>query len=194
MSKALAIAAVVAVAVACIVIVMVFHHKPSIKDLTTGVECRLSVESSAFTNNSMIPSKYACGATSLEQATSPPVSWSNGPPGVKSYAIVMYDPDAPHGIFYHWIIYDIPPNIHSIPEGLSHNIVTKYGVQGYNSYGFIGYGPPCPPKGSVHHYVILVLALNERIGVKKPLKPEEFIKTVRKHVIAYGCLVGLYGR
>ena len=193
MGKVLVAAAVAAIVIACIAFAFVFYHKPSVSDLTRGVECSIRV-TSVFSNNTSIPQGYTCGSTGTEAYVSPPVSWSGGPPGVKSYALIMYDPDAPHGVFYHWIIYDIPPNIHHIPRGLGNSVVTRYGVQGYNSYGFVGYGPPCPPRGSVHHYVILVLALDKKLGVEKPLKPEDFIKMVRKHVIAYGCLVGLYGR
>jgi Raf kinase inhibitor-like YbhB/YbcL family protein len=77
----------------------------------------------------------------------------------------MYDPDDPSGVFYHWILYNIPKNIDSIPEGIQKSSITPYGYQGINSYNTLGYDGPFPPKGSTHRYIFLVLALDKELDL-----------------------------
>jgi len=98
------------------------------------------------------------------QNLSPALAWSDAPAGTKSYAITMYDPDAPTGSgWWHWVVYNIPASTTSLPAGAgdaSKNLLPAGAVQGNTDFGAPGYGGPCPPKGSkVHHYKITAFAL-----------------------------------
>jgi len=110
-----------------------------------GKPMDLTVESSAFQNGGMIPSKYSCDGRDI----SPPISWSEGPTGTKSYAIIVDDPDAPVGTWVHWVMYDIPSDVTSLPEAVpSSKTLDNGAVQGRNDFKRYGYGGPCPPGGT----------------------------------------------
>lgn len=102
---------------------------------------------------------------------SPQLSWTNAPEGTKSFAITMYDPDAPTGSgWWHWIVFDIPANVMEIPMNagnLELNLMPKGAIQSITDYGAKGYGGPCPPKGhGLHEYIITVYALKtEKLGL-----------------------------
>lgn len=94
---------------------------------------------------------------------SPALSWTAGPEGTLSYAIVMHDPDAPTGVgFFHWIAADLPPSTTSLAQGASsaEGAMPAGTVQGYTDFGGNGYGGPCPPPGPTHRYEISVYALD----------------------------------
>jgi Raf kinase inhibitor-like YbhB/YbcL family protein len=90
---------------------------------------------------------------------SPALSWSGAPTGTKSFAVSMYDPDAPTGSgFWHWVAWDIPAGTTSLPTGAE---LPAGSVNGENDAGTIGYTGPCPPPGDgTHHYQITVIALS----------------------------------
>ena len=187
--KALIIAVLIAVIITGITAYW-YHRGVSKKELIWGVPESIKLLSPAFANNSNIPRKYSCDGIDL----SPPLNWSSPPPGTKALAILVYDLDAPHGIFYHWLIYDLNPSLRGLPAGVPKVLETLYGMQGINSFNRAGYGGPCPPKGELHHYVFLIVALNSTQGLRPGLKPQEFLNVIKGHVIAYGLLVGLYRR
>lgn len=94
---------------------------------------------------------------------SPALSWTPGPEGTLSYAIVMHDPDAPTGVgFFHWIAVDLPATTTSLAEGASsaEGGMPAGTVQAYTDFGGNGYGGPCPPPGPAHRYEITVYALD----------------------------------
>lgn len=94
---------------------------------------------------------------------SPELSWRDAPAGTKSFAITMYDPDAPTGSgWWHWIVYNIPSNISSIASNASaQGMLPKGSVESRTSYGVAGYGGACPPKGDkAHRYIITLYALD----------------------------------
>lgn len=89
---------------------------------------------------------------------SPPVTWSAGPATTGGYAITIIDPDA-HG-FVHWVLLDLPPSVRSLPEGVSPGGALPAGARELdNGFGKPGYGGPCPPSGTTHHYVLTVWAV-----------------------------------
>lgn len=102
------------------------------------------------------------GCTGKNQ--SPQLSWVNAPEDTKSFAITMYDPDAPTGSgFWHWIVFDIPSTENELVANagdFSMNLTPKGAIQSVTSYGVPGYGGPCPPEGhGLHQYIITVHAL-----------------------------------
>jgi len=97
---------------------------------------------------------------------SPSLKWSGAPAGTKSFALNLYDPDAPTGSgFWHWIVFNIPVSTTSLPKNagdLKANLMPAGAIQGRNDYGFWGFGGMCPPKGDKpHHYTLTVYAVDE---------------------------------
>jgi Raf kinase inhibitor-like YbhB/YbcL family protein len=94
---------------------------------------------------------------------SPALSWSGEPAGTQSFAITMYDPDAPTGSgWWHWTVFNIPASVHSLAAnaGAAGGASLPPGAgQGKTDFGFSNYGGPCPPPGPAHHYVVTVYAL-----------------------------------
>jgi Raf kinase inhibitor-like YbhB/YbcL family protein len=100
----------------------------------------------------------------------------------------MLDPDAPGGTFTHWLVYGIPPGISSMaaaPAGAA---------QGVNGFGRRGYGGPCPPRGATHHYHLVVLALDTRLGLAAGARRPDLESRISGHVLARGELVAIYQR
>ncbi len=159
--------------------------------LVSGVPPTLIVRSKAYANASIIPPRYTCSGMDV----SPPIIVENVPGNARTLALIMYDPDAPRGIFYHWIIYNIQANTTvTLPEGLPLSPMTRYGVQGKNGFGTIGYRGPCPPPGSRHRYYILVVALDSKLNLPSGASATSVLKAAKGHVVAYGVLLGYYER
>lgn len=130
---------------------------------------------------------------------SPALFWSGAPAGTKSFAIMVHDPDAPTGSgFWHWIVYNIPAGVTSIPAEAGD--VKKKGmpagvVQGRTDYGTYGYGGPCPPPGKPHHYHFRVFALKvPKLDVPADATAALIGFNVNANKLAEADLVGLYGR
>jgi Raf kinase inhibitor-like YbhB/YbcL family protein len=103
--------------------------------------------------------KEGCGGENV----SPALEWHNPPAGTQSFALLMHDPDAPGAEgFWHWIVYDIPASVSSLPAGAGNvhkKLMPPGAVQGRSDFGALGYGGPCPPPGSPHRYVFRLYAL-----------------------------------
>jgi Raf kinase inhibitor-like YbhB/YbcL family protein len=106
---------------------------------------------------SVLPDVYTCKGAS----ESPVVSWNGIPPGTKSLALILDDPDAPNGRFTHWIVYNIPPTAGGLARGQPNAKVLASGAQqGDNSAGSRGYYTPCPPVGTTHRYIFRLYAVD----------------------------------
>src|SRR5205823_7227862 len=121
---------------------------------------KMKITSSAFQEGANIPSKFSCDGAN----TSPPLQISDVPSEAKSLVLIVDDPDAPSGLFTHWTVWNISPQISSIPEGS-----TPKGVQGTNDFGKSGYGGPCPPSGA-HHYYLKIFALDRDLELPSGAK------------------------
>ncbi len=158
----------------------------------TDAKSALKVSSSEFGANGAIPmkqSEYADGV-------SPSLRW-DAVPGAVSYAIVMEDPDSkPIKPFVHWVVWNIPGTLNSLPEGLQEQLrlVEPEGVlQGRNSSGTHGYFGPKPPVGDpAHHYHFLVVALDSMLDIPPTSDRDAFLTAASGHVLAKGELIGLY--
>ncbi|WP_434107570.1 YbhB/YbcL family Raf kinase inhibitor-like protein [Paraburkholderia caffeinilytica] len=93
---------------------------------------------------------------------SPQLTWHDAPAGTRSFAVTMFDPDAPGRGWWHWAVAAIPATVNSLPENASSSgVLKKLGaVEARNDFDIEGYGGPCPPAGKPHRYVITVYALN----------------------------------
>jgi Raf kinase inhibitor-like YbhB/YbcL family protein len=144
----------------------------------------MQLKSPAFAAGARIPSAYTCQGRDI----SPPLRWSNVPAGTRGLALEMVDIDAPGGTFVHWALIGISPSIKGLAAGES---VPPDAVAGRSSFGSVGYRGPCPPAGKPHRYVITLLALPARSG----LRPGFSIGALQSlHALARGQLTGLYGR
>lgn len=151
----------------------------------------ISVTSPVFRNSESIPVKYTCDGDDV----SPPLIIENVPEEAVELALIMFDPDAPVGIFYHWLLYDIPKDIHELPENVPKEEETEFGVQGRNDFGRIGYGGPCPPRGhGRHRYYFLVVALKEEIGLAPAVPASIVLENIKGKIAGYGVLMGTYSR
>jgi len=144
----------------------------------------MKISSSAFADGKSIPSKYTCDGAD----TSPPLSIEGVPPGAKSLALIMDDPDAPGGTFDHWIVWNIDPKTTAIAEGQS-----PKGITGRNGFGKDGYGGPCPPSGE-HRYYFKLYAMDMTLNLPPSSKKADLEKAMKGHTLADGQMMGRYRR
>lgn len=144
----------------------------------------MQLVSLAFGNNEDIPLEYSCDG----EGTIPPLTVEDVPDDAKSLALIVDDPDAPSGIFTHWIVWNINPKTEDIEEGE----LPPGSVQGINSSGGKGYTPPCPPAGK-HHYVFTLYALDILLDLSPGTDEEELKVAMGEHIISQAQLVGIYG-
>ena len=122
---------------------------------TSSGTLTLSVDS--LSPGAALPEVHTCKGA----MASPKVSWSGIPPGTKSLVLILEDPDAPTGVFTHWLVYNIPPRSGELAQGQSNaKVLSNEAQQGESSTGQRGYYPPCPPPGSTHRYVFHLYALD----------------------------------
>lgn len=131
---------------------------------------------------------------------SPQLSWENAPKGTKSFAVTMYDPDAPTGSgWWHWVVFDIPANVNELVSNAG-NIVLKLApkeaIQSITDYGKSGYGGPCPPEGhGTHQYIITVHALKtDKLGLDKNANPATVGFYLWNNTLAKASIVTYYKR
>ena len=120
----------------------------------------MKMTSPAFENQGAIPGKYTCDGEDI----SPALAWSNVPEGTKSFALIVDDPDAPDPAnprmtWVHWVVYNIPATMTSVPEGVKEKDLAKGTLPGLNDWKKTGYDRPCPPIGK-HRYFHKLYALD----------------------------------
>jgi Raf kinase inhibitor-like YbhB/YbcL family protein len=151
----------------------------------------MHITSTAFAEGRTIPDKYTCTGPNI----SPPLQWDNTPAGVKSFALIADDPDAPAGTWVHWVLYNLPPATMSLAENLPSSPELPDGSkQGVNDFGQPGYGGPCPPPGKPHRYFFKIYALDLPLGLKAGATRKDVETAIRGHVLAEGQLMGTYQR
>jgi Raf kinase inhibitor-like YbhB/YbcL family protein len=151
----------------------------------------------ATISNEQVLKGFGCNGGNL----SPELSWSGAPPGTRSFAVSIYDPDAPTGSgWWHWVVFDIPAGTTSLPKGagdVKKKLMPKGAIQTRNDFGTDGYGGPCPPAGDKpHHYQITVFAVDvdKLPGAKNKAASALVSSKLRSHTLAAAALTGLYGR
>ncbi|MBI4341260.1 MAG: YbhB/YbcL family Raf kinase inhibitor-like protein [Candidatus Omnitrophica bacterium] len=149
-----------------------------------------ALTSPAFTDSQSIPAVYTCDGRDL----SPPLSWSEPPPGTKSFALISDDPDAPAGTWVHWVLYNLPPSTRSLKEGLPTAAQLPDGArQGMTDFGRAGYGGPCPPSGT-HRYYFTLYALDTALTLKADAAKRDLEAAMSGHTLARAQLMGTYRR
>jgi Raf kinase inhibitor-like YbhB/YbcL family protein len=154
-------------------------------------EMKISLSSTAFKDGERIPNKYTCEG----QDISPPLEWSEPPSGTQAFALIVDDPDAPAGVFTHWVIFNIAPDSRQLAEAMpTQGQLPGSALQGKNDFGETGYGGPCPPPGRPHRYQFTLYALNQPLGLKAGISKKQLLSTMQGHVLAQGQLTGTYQR
>ena len=145
----------------------------------------LKLSSTAFQSNGFIPSKYTCDGRDVN----PPLVIENVPPGTKSLALIVDDPDAPMGTWVHWVSWNIDPDIKEIKE----NDTPIGAVAGINDFNKKSYGGPCPPSGT-HRYFFKLYALDKALDLPSGANKAAVEKAMKGHVISETQIIGLYKR
>jgi Raf kinase inhibitor-like YbhB/YbcL family protein len=131
---------------------------------------------------------------------SPQLSWENAPEGTKSFAVTMYDPDAPTGSgWWHWVVFDIPADINELVANAGNmelNLAPQGAIQSVTNYGANGYGGPCPPEGhGLHQYIITVYALKtDKLGLDAKTNPAIVGYYLWNNTLAKASIVAYYKR
>lgn len=141
--------------------------------------------SPAFNHGSQIPSKYTCDGENIN----PHLVIHGVPERAKSLALLMEDPDAPAGLWVHWVVWDISPETKEIREHTAPNGAWE----GVNSGGEQGYTGPCPPPG-IHRYFFRLFALDSRLKLPEESTKEELETAMVGHILATAELMGTYAR
>lgn len=164
-----------------------------------------------FSQNTFTLSSESLGgqATTLEEFNgfgctgsnqSPQLSWSNAPEGTKSFAITMYDPDAPTGSgWWHWVVFNIPATANEMVANAGNielSLAPKGAVQSLTNYNMKGYGGPCPPEGhGIHQYIITVHALKtDKLGVDENTNPAIVGYNIWSNTLAKASIISYYER
>ncbi len=148
-------------------------------------EAKISVTSPAFRAGEEIPRRFTCKGANVN----PPLHFQNVPKETKSLVLIVDDPDAPGGLFTHWLAWNIDPALHAIGE----KSAPAGAGEGTNDFGNLGYGGPCPPSGT-HRYFFRVLALDRKLELKRGARRAQLDQALAGHVLARGALMGRCSR
>jgi Raf kinase inhibitor-like YbhB/YbcL family protein len=147
-----------------------------------------ALTSSAVASGRPIPIRYTCDGDNL----SPPLAWTDPPPGTSAFALIVDDPDAPSGTFTHWLLCDVPATTSALDEGLRSG---RIGVAGVNDFSKPGYGGPCPPRGhGPHRYRFHLHALGRRLGLKPGYSRADLDAAIAGAVLGTATLEATYER
>jgi Raf kinase inhibitor-like YbhB/YbcL family protein len=146
---------------------------------------KMKIDSPAFQEGGTIPEKFSKNG----QNVNPALRIEGVPAEAKSLVLIVDDPDAPVGLFTHWLVWNIDPKTTEIAE----SSVPKGGVQGTNDFPGPGYDGPHPPSGT-HRYYFKIFALDRTLDLKGGAKRRELDAAMHGHVIAQGELMGRYSK
>jgi Raf kinase inhibitor-like YbhB/YbcL family protein len=150
----------------------------------------MNLMTDAIGANGYFDSRYTCDIDN----SSPEIRWENPPPGTVGFALIAEDPDAPHGLFTHWVIYNIPAEVRHLPAGIPPQESLPNGIrQGTNSFGKLGYAGPCPPQGDrAHRYFFKLYALSQLPRFAHRVQRDEFSRTIQPLILEESFIIGLY--
>lgn len=151
----------------------------------------LNLSSPSFPNGGNIPKQFTCDGADL----SPQLFWTDPPTGTKAFALLVDDPDAPAGNWNHWIAWNLPPTLGSLPEGVPKTAHLPDGTeQGTNDFRKPGYNGPCPPPGTPHRYYFRLFALDTKLELKPDSRKHDLEGAMKGHILAQAEWMGRYGR
>lgn len=146
----------------------------------------LQLTSPGIVEGQPIALTYTCTGTNI----SPALSWNAISPATRSYALTFIDPDAPGGVWDHWVVYNLPGDA----TMLDHGMLPPGALQGLNSWGRSDYGSPCPPAGQIHHYTLTLYALDVVLNAQPGIARLQLESIMQGHIIAQASLTGTFGQ
>ncbi len=147
----------------------------------------MTLSSPAFHAGGMLLQRFTCQG----EGAAPPLRWAAVPRGARELALVVEDPDASRGRFFHWVVLAIPATSHGLPAGTKPTTLRL----GRASSGRVGYQPPCPPRGDrPHRYVFTLYALKRPLGLPQGTSAERVLRAAASNTLARGVLVGRFSR
>lgn len=152
----------------------------------------MEISTDAINEQGVIDPRYTCDFDN----SSPELRWTDPPEGTASLALIVEDPDAPQGLFTHWVVFDIPTSIRHLPAGIPAQDALPNGIrQGANSFGKLGYAGPCPPAGdSPHRYFFRIYALKSRLEIPHRATRDQLFTAIQPSIIATAEIMGRYRR
>ena len=185
---------IIVLVIVFVIAVLLYYQNSTGRDIIQEAKSVIIVKSPAFKNGEMMPAKYTCDSEDI----SPAIFWDQVPEETKSFVLIATDFDAPSENFpiltiVHWVVYNIPSNILSLPEGVTKNSEIENGAkQGKNTTGDFGYMGPCPPMGT-HDYNFKVYALDTVLDlVPDEATKKSVLEAAKGHVLGMGELIGKY--
>jgi len=150
-----------------------------------------TISSPAFPSGAEIPKANTCQGPDV----SPLLTWIDHPPQTQSFALIVDDPDAPAGTWVHWVMWNIPPATHLLPENVPRSARLQSGaLQGRNDFGKTGYNGPCPPPGKTHRYFFRLYALDANLTLQPGATRQELDAAMQGHIIGKAEHMGTYRR
>ncbi|MBI4022890.1 YbhB/YbcL family Raf kinase inhibitor-like protein [Candidatus Berkelbacteria bacterium] len=143
----------------------------------------MKLTSPAFEQSGAIPTRYTCQGGDV----SPPLAIADVPDGTKSLALIVDDPDAPVGLWVHWLVWNLDPTLTEIPAGT----VPRGGVEGTTSAKTTGYHGPCPPDRE-HRYYFKVFALDTLLELPPSTAKADLEAAMEGHIVNHAELMGRY--
>lgn len=149
------------------------------------------IESAAFKEEAFIPARFTCQGENV----SPPLAWTGPPSGVRSFALMVEDPDAPAGTWTHWVVYNLPAQARAMEvDTPKQGELPNGGLQGMTSFGSVGYGGPCPPPGKAHRYFFRLYALDTVLNLQAGAAKADVLAAMKGHILGEAQLMGRFKR
>ena len=153
----------------------------------------MELHSSAFANDGWIPRRHSIEGGNV----SPPLRWQGAPPATQAYALILDDPDAPAGLWIHWVVYGIPASVSALPAGVGQQERLANGAShgrcwGVERFSRLGYQGPQPPPGPAHRYRFELSALDAPLQLPPGLSAAELRRAMAPHLLARAELTGRY--
>lgn len=147
-----------------------------------------TMTTSSFLDEGMLPVVYTCDGKDVP----PAFEWTGIPAKTQTFAMIMSDPDAPGGTFYHWIVFNIPAKTTKLEE--ASQTIPAGALAGTNNFGKKQYNGPCPPKGTAHTYYFTIYALDNKLSLPAGAAGEEVIKSMDTHILGTAKVTAVYSR
>lgn len=150
-----------------------------------------NISTTAFENGARIPVVHTCDGDDI----SPPLRWEGEPKDTVTFALIVEDPDAPGGTFTHWIVYNIPSDVHHLDKiGNAQKNLDNGGIHARNDFSKSGYGGPCPPKGEEHRYYFRIYALRKKLPPESIKDGTGFHQAIKDLILDKAEYMGRYSR
>lgn len=153
-----------------------------------AADTKLAMTTTAFLDEGIIPVLYTCDGKDI----SPQLDWTNVPAKTQTFALLLADPDTASGIFYHWVLYNIPKNTVTLSEGITK--LPAGTLVGKNSMQKTQYNGPCPPKGATHNYYFTLYALDTKLTLPAGADAKAVLNAMKNHIVGETKLSSVYSR